>query len=46
MGFIPPYFIFQKRFLTVAKWKPLGRKTGNQGGEESSAPEFILFVQG
>ena len=33
------------RFLTVAKRKPLGNKTEKQGAKESSAPEFILFVQ-
>ena len=32
--------------LTVAKQKPSGRKTDDQGDKESSAPEFILYVHG
>ena len=31
--------------LMVAKQKPLGSKTDDQGTKESSAPSFILFVQ-
>ena len=34
------------RFLTVAEQKLLGRKTDDQVAEESSAPEFIMYVQG
>ena len=34
------------RLLTVAEQKQLGKKINDQGTEESSATEFILFVQG
>ena len=33
-------------FLKLAENKPSGKKKDDQGAEESSAPEFILFVQG
>ena len=36
-----PYFIF---FLAVAEQKLLGRKIDDQRAEESSEPEFILFI--
>ena len=33
-------------FMMVAEQKLLVKKTDDQGAEESSNPEFIMFVQG